>query len=47
MRTKLILGTVVFAGSFAAAWMLRQRQIRIVDTTSPDPFGDAVLRENL
>jgi len=42
-----VLGVCVLAGSYVAAWLLKQRRIHVVDTTSPDPFGDAVLRENI
>jgi hypothetical protein len=44
-RTRLVLGLVVLAGSWLAAWIVRRRRIHTVDVTSPDPFGDAVLRE--
>ena len=47
MRAKLVLGLLVFVGSFAGAYVLRRRRIQVVDTTSPDPFGSAVLRENV
>ena len=47
MRAKIVLGLVVLVGSFAAARLLRRHAIEVVDTTTPDPFGDAVLRERL
>ena len=46
IRHKLILGSLVLAGSFGAAWWTRQQRIRTIDTTAPDVFGDAVARES-
>lgn len=46
IQRKLILGSLVLAASFGAAWWSRQQRIRTVDTTAPDVFGDAVVRES-
>ena len=45
LRTRLVLGLIVLAGSWGAAWFLRRRRIRTVDLTAPDAFGAAVVRE--
>ena len=45
IRRKLILGTLVVGAAFGAAWWSRQQRIQTVDTTAPDVFGDAVVRE--
>lgn len=47
MKKRAILGLVVLAASFGAALFRRRRRIQIVDTTAPDPFGAAVVREHL
>ena len=46
MKARLALGLLVIVGSFGAAWLLRRQRIQVVDTTTPDPFGSAVVREN-
>lgn len=46
MRKRAILGLVVLAASFGAALLRRRHKIQIVDTTAPDAFGAAVVREN-
>jgi hypothetical protein len=45
MKKQAILGLVVLAASFGAAFVMRRRRIQIVDTTAPDAFGSAVVRE--
>ena len=45
MKKQAILGLAVLAASFGAAFVMRQRRIQIVDTTAPDAFGSAVVRE--
>ena len=45
IRRKLILGTLVVGAAFGVAWWSRQQRIHTVDTTAPDVFGDAVVRE--
>lgn len=47
MKKRVVLGLMVLVASFGAAMLQRRRRIRIVDTTAPDPFGAAVVRENL
>ena len=46
MKKQAILGLVVMAASFGAALLLRQRRIKVVDTTAPDAFGSALVRES-
>jgi hypothetical protein len=46
MRVRIVLGLLVLGGSFGAAWVLRRRRIEVVDTTTGDPFGSAVVREH-
>jgi hypothetical protein len=45
VRTRFVLGLVLLAGLFGAAMVMRRRRIQIVDTTAPDAFGSAVVRE--
>ena len=45
MKKQAILGLVVMAASFGAAFVMRQRRIKVVDTTAPDAFGSALVRE--
>jgi len=47
MKARIVLGALVLVGSFAGAWLLRRRRIQVIDTTTPDPFGSAVVRENV
>jgi hypothetical protein len=46
IKRKLVLGSLVFIAAFGAAWWSKQQRIHTVDTTAPDVFGDAVVREN-
>ena len=46
IKRKLVLGSIVVAASFGVAWWTKQQRIRTVDTTAPDVFGDAVVRES-
>jgi uncharacterized protein (TIGR03382 family) len=47
MKARIVLGTLVLAGAFGGAWLLRRRRIQVIDTTTPDPFGSAVVRETV
>jgi hypothetical protein len=46
IKRKLVLGSLVLAAAFGAAWWSKQQRIHTVDTTAPDVFGDAVVRES-
>ncbi len=45
LKTRFALGLVVLVGLFGAAMVVRRRRIQVVDTTAPDAFGSAVVRE--
>jgi hypothetical protein len=45
VKKRLVLGLVVLVGSWSAAAVLRRRRIQVVDTTAPDAFGSALVRE--
>jgi hypothetical protein len=46
IKRKLVFGSLVIAASFGVAWWSKQQRIHTVDTTAPDVFGDAVVRES-
>lgn len=45
LKTRFVLGLVLLVGLFGAAMVMRRRRIQVVDTTAPDAFGSAVVRE--
>jgi len=45
VKQRFALGLVVLLGSWIAAVVLRRRRIQTVDTTAPDAFGSALVRE--